>query len=293
MSSHDEVAHAWAHQTGRARTGYAMFSDGATIYSHGRHFPIARHITTPAGDRAVMFTTRGYSVSTSQHKGIVSRAISHILTFRVDDVMAETTAAHMANRQGLIASAIEAARKAARARTRASLYLDDAAVFVAHANAYAAAFGLDVEPVTVEGLDAAAAEATRRAAEQRAADEAARKAREAEHARSIRDRVKAWLRGEGHRPPHTPVPMVRVVGDRVETSWGAQAPLSDALQAYRVAKACRQARRGVEVGGPRVHGWGTASIDARGTIRVGCHTIPFRLAQLAARLAGLDTPQSA
>lgn len=70
------VAHMWANQLqDEARTSTRnLYFNGATIYSYGSHFPIASHIEFN-GKEAVLFTTRDYSVTTSQHKFIVYRAI--------------------------------------------------------------------------------------------------------------------------------------------------------------------------------------------------------------------------
>lgn len=48
-----------------------MFIEGNTIYSYGRHFPIA----TRVGTTKVLFTSKGYSVTTARHKGLVKRAL--------------------------------------------------------------------------------------------------------------------------------------------------------------------------------------------------------------------------
>lgn len=66
----DMVAHLWAHQAqDSARIGGRgnFYFEGDTIYSYGSHFPIARHVETKRG-RAVLFTTRDYSVTTSGHQ---------------------------------------------------------------------------------------------------------------------------------------------------------------------------------------------------------------------------------
>lgn len=76
--SHDVVAHNWAHQTGRKRRGFNVFYEGATIYSYGHHFPIAKHVVTPSGERVVVMTRDSYSISTSKHISIVWRAASHL-----------------------------------------------------------------------------------------------------------------------------------------------------------------------------------------------------------------------
>ena len=286
MATHEQVSHAWAHQTGRQCNGPNMHYSGPTIYSYGSHFPIARHITAPDGHAAILFTTRGSSSSsTSAHKNLTRQACSHLRVFDVDNVLAETAAHHAANHAGIVEAATERAKKAARARTQASWHLDCARQLLDSANAYAVAFNVPADALSLDGLDAWAAEAERRAAEQRAADAAARKAQEAAERLSIRDRVRAWMRGESVYV-RTRTPMVRVAGDMIETTWGASASLAEALRAYRVAQACRRDGRGIE--GPEVGAWGRASIDAKGNITVGCHRIPFRFAQLAACVAGID-----
>src|SRR5271155_4054848 len=72
-----EVPHLWAHRTQEdARNGQGnLYFTGDTIYSYGGHFPIARHVANEAGERAVLFTTATYSVTTSGHCSAVRSAI--------------------------------------------------------------------------------------------------------------------------------------------------------------------------------------------------------------------------
>ena len=72
--SSSEVAHIWASQVqmnGRNSNNNFYFDDG-TIYSYGKHFPIA----TIVGD-IVLFTLRTYSNTTAKHIGKVRSAVSH------------------------------------------------------------------------------------------------------------------------------------------------------------------------------------------------------------------------
>src|SRR5260370_7685600 len=60
-----EIPHLWAHRTqdeARNRQGNLYFT-GDTIYSYGSHFPVARHVTNPAGERGALFTTPTYTVT--------------------------------------------------------------------------------------------------------------------------------------------------------------------------------------------------------------------------------------
>lgn len=71
FSSHSEVAHIWAQQTQNEGSASRMFFENGTIYSYGRHFPIA----TIEGD-TVLFTKRNYSSSTTKHKWKAHQAVS-------------------------------------------------------------------------------------------------------------------------------------------------------------------------------------------------------------------------
>lgn len=65
------VAQAFA-QGREGRSGH-LYTEGDTIYSYGPHFPIARIV----GDKKVIFTKRGYSMTTSHHKNLVRRALQN------------------------------------------------------------------------------------------------------------------------------------------------------------------------------------------------------------------------
>jgi hypothetical protein len=85
--SPDMVAHAWANQTQtEARNaGNTLYFYGDKIYSYGSHFCIAKHVTNDQGERATLFTTRGYSVSTSKHISIVRNASNHLNVIYCND----------------------------------------------------------------------------------------------------------------------------------------------------------------------------------------------------------------
>lgn len=55
----------------------SMFIDGDTIFSYGYHFPIARKTdkTDENGRKIVLFTDRGYSMTTAKHKSQVYSAL--------------------------------------------------------------------------------------------------------------------------------------------------------------------------------------------------------------------------
>jgi hypothetical protein len=78
----DAVAHAWSRQDqerGREadKTGGRIFFEGPTIYSYGRHFPIATFYQRKGKEKIVLFTKREYSPTTSAHMGAARGAVSH------------------------------------------------------------------------------------------------------------------------------------------------------------------------------------------------------------------------
>lgn len=289
MANHNEVAHAWANQTGRACKGFNMFYEDRTIYSYGYHFPIARICDDgECADPAILFASKGYSVSTAKHKSIVSRAIDHhhYRVFVVENVNARTPAQHLANWEASIKQAREAMGRAKRARKNASWYLDDAEQCANRCNEYSDAFNLGLSRVSLETLDAAAGEAIARAEAMRKEAELARAKAERERALRDRERLRAWLQGADVFPPHTRVPYVRVKGDAVETTWGATVPLHDALGLWGMMKHARATHSAREFLEKRIGDFRLTSVTPTGA-RVGCHYIPFKYAQLAAYAAGL------
>lgn len=82
----DDVAHIFAHQKQEnARNSCSnFFFEKDTIYSYGRHFPIAKFVENN-GDKVLLFTTRTYSSSTARHINIVKNACSHIRKIYCND----------------------------------------------------------------------------------------------------------------------------------------------------------------------------------------------------------------
>jgi hypothetical protein len=80
-SDNSEIAHLWAHkaQSSARNPRGNFYFNGDTIYSYGSHFPIARIVTVERGpnkgQEAILFTTRGYSSTTSGHIREVRSAV--------------------------------------------------------------------------------------------------------------------------------------------------------------------------------------------------------------------------
>jgi hypothetical protein len=79
------VAHNWANHIGKGVKASNLFFERENIYSYGHHFLIAKHVVGQRGERAVLFTQRTYSKSTTAHLTIVKNASSHLDMLYVPD----------------------------------------------------------------------------------------------------------------------------------------------------------------------------------------------------------------
>ena len=102
------------------------------------------------------------------------------------------------------------------------------------------------------------------------------------------ERIAEWLAGGRVAYPHgLPVACRVIGGDTVETSRGARVPLVDALRMAGLAKACRDAGRGMDLRGVAVGQYAGTRIDSTGTLVIGCHSIPWEsIADAMARHEG-------
>lgn len=219
----DMVAHLWAHQTqDYARNPHGNFYfQGTTIYSYGTHFPIARHVD----ENTILFTTRGYSPTTSKHICCVRSAMpGGKRVFYVHNPAADWIGAHRDNHDKLLATIKDCERAFAGSRLKKAAYLKDWEHAILAANVYAKHFKLNRKPaklkvtaamkaaIKISNEKLAVHEAKVEAAREKKAEEyrqwAARNAEEAkrreeEKARELAEweatkteKWAAWLRGE-------------------------------------------------------------------------------------------------
>jgi hypothetical protein len=288
----EECIHRWAGRGQPEGHSANTFFSGGTLYSYGRHFPVARWVRVRrTGEVVVFFTSRGYSNTTSKHKREARYAIPNdVRVVTVANVEGDGVNTHLANLRAFETDAkyclTRAAMPRVRQTTRASLRGEAARTF-AEGNAYAELVGLRerIGPADPNDLEKWAAEAHEAdLAEQKAAEAASKRAAEAyaaERAEGLagwRDRLAAWKDGgpyPGECPdyssPDAQLAFLRVRGRVVETS-------------RRVAVPFRAARPVVEAvvnGTDLPEGFGVDAFALRGIDRtarlvtVGCHRIPF------------------
>jgi hypothetical protein len=230
-----EVPHLWAHQSqdeARNSTG-SLYFEGPTIYSYGSHFPIARHITNERGERAVLFTTAHHSVTTSGHCSAAARAIPpNVPIFHVPHLRNswDNLPNHTDNVESYVRRISELLGKAKRARTNRDWHQREALALREQLQRYAAFFDLSDVAVPESGeLDALQSLIAAHEEEERQRREEAARLAEGKRRREQADQIQRFLAGDPQASCIPRVsPMLRVVGDEVQTSLGARFPVSHA-----------------------------------------------------------------
>jgi hypothetical protein len=231
VMDNDMVAHVWAAQSqDDARNPQRNFYfEGDTIYSYGRHFPIARFVD---GKRAVLFTTRTYSNTTAGHIHTVRRALHglNLPVFHIEHPGDKPRSSDVKrDYEQRIDTAME---QAARARLKSVALMEQAQNLAREANEFAEFFGwewrLPVPELSEEKIKAARKAVRESNAKRRKENEerAERYRKEAEE-RAARDAVtrEAWLRGENVRYPGSRLGQ-RAGGHAAPRSWRYGADLA-------------------------------------------------------------------
>ena len=293
--NHSQVTHVWANQSKAKAKGFNVFFEGPTIYSHGRHFPIATHVKNSQGQPAVIFTRRDYSVSTSHHKSLVMNALDYgrsIPIFYGEPGNAATKPELRKSFAVYIADAKKLAIKAKRARTRAAIYAEQASDLLDKASKFNAFFKLGMKVPAFEALlsdeefqrmKKASADATRR-------ERLAQEKREADARKADAECFEAWKNGSGRYCPWSYATdangstYLRIKDGEVQTSRGAEVPLDHAKRVFRFVKACKEQgqewhRNGSQV---RIGHFNLDKVTPEGNITAGCHFITWeRIAECA------------
>lgn len=264
-----EVAHIWANQSRERATGSHFYFDGATVYSYGSHFPIARHYKG-----VVLFTSEGYSSTTSKHKSYVRGACSHLTSFTVANVMRDPCREDVKNYGEQIK---DLSLKAAKARNpdAALKILENA---VNEANDFCERFKFKTRFTMPDNLDELREKAKASAKREREA-KAKREAKQQAEAQEI---IQQWIAGEAVTIPHfigkvylrRQPPIAKAEMGVMETSKGAKVELSEAEKAFRFAVKMRE--RGWHRNGDtfQIGDYQLDAINEQGVV-AGCHRVAW------------------
>jgi len=301
-----QIPHLWAHRTqeeARNRQGNLYFT-GDTIYSYGSHFPIARHVTNDAGERAVLFTTAIYSVTTSSHCSAVRSAIpSGIPVFHVPNVchgrysgselIADDHAGNLADYTERIEKHVVTSARA-RSSYAKEWNHEHAVCLRDEAFAYCAFFGLPVPSIPeVPELNSDALTAIRKREAKRTAEKAEQTKRErAEALVRQQELINKWRAGQYSGCFYDVPAMLRITGDEVQTSRGARFPISHAKRGLTFVRKVRESGQPYVRNGRTIHlgSYAIDRIEQDGTVKAGCHVVSWEeIERLAPVLDSLPT----
>lgn len=272
------VAHLWAAQTqhhARNSANNFWFRD-SVIYSCGPYFPIARHVKGQ-----VLITTCNYSNTTRKHKQIVANAVRHLPRIYCVNPLAETTIDHQKNLCAARMACLDSLANAAWARTYTQMHVSNAENYVKEHAAYRALFGLDLDEELIIAEEWKPA-AQSRIATQKNIDDAGRatiKKQEEQRQERLKKDLNEWKTDTSTWRTFYNLPVaLRINGETVQTSHGADVPASHARRVYLIAKDIR-----ARINTPYINNGHTLhcgafkiqSIDAEGTLIAGCHTITY------------------
>lgn len=291
--SNSELPHIWAAQSqdsGRTSNG-SFYFDGPTIYSYGRHFPIA----TIDGEN-VFFTLRSYSNTTGKHIGKTRAAVSHKNFIFVWEVPVGNflylTQTHDANFYAWKRELSEVVKELGNKRIRnIGSRVNDAKRIISQIEKYCQYFKLPVKDKELKKLIETAenpqfVEMARAAAEKQAAaherkvKEAARaydvyiemwRERRDEEINELPDNTKSLISFYANQAAAYTRLRFNPDTERVETSKGVEIPAEIAKRAYFALNGCLSSScNGLSI--PVLHY--TITETGKDYIKAGCHTIP-------------------
>ena len=114
-----EVLRLWASAAQDSARSGSVFFEGDTVYSYGRHWPLAR-ICRGAGGTLVLTNSRRYSVTTAKHQGMACGAVGDMRQTAVpvvEDRGADGHAVNLAYLTAKIATRLDRAARAMQTRT--------------------------------------------------------------------------------------------------------------------------------------------------------------------------------
>jgi hypothetical protein len=275
------VAHVWAQQGqdyGR-NSGTSFYFSGKTIYSYGSHFPIATFVNL----NTVLMTTRSYSSTTAKHIGRVRQAIPDrckIIYVHIPSRTPDAVKLNLTEFSDDIARLIPLYQKA---RQRKDFILCDINDLVRNGNAYAELVKSKKRFKYVDADNAVSISKNHKKAwkAKRTKEANERKRIEAERTAHGKKQLNEWASGKRSQIPYNvqelPVKL-RVKGDTIETSHGADFPLKFGKRAYLQAKDCKDNGKTWETNGKtiRLGHFQIDSIDATGTVTAGCHVVEYK-----------------
>lgn len=109
-------------------------------------------------------------------------------------------------------------------------------------------------------------------------------------ARLNADKIAAWLSGHTNIVPrHGDSALLRIKGQAIQTSWGAEFPVDHGKRAFAVIAHCRRTGSEWHTNGKTIHlgPFAVNTISAEGDVKAGCHLVRWPAIERVAKELGL------
>lgn len=302
-----EVAHAWAKQDQyEGREGsrvLRIFFEGPTIFSYGRHFPIATFHQKKGQPKVVLFTTRTYSNTTSAHIWAARGASSHFPHIYCQSPTDAASGRHDDNMKNWESEAANVAINLAKAK-KPEKYLSAIASLRREMEAYAAYFKCGVKKYKFRFLMIENQETGKKLTVKERAEEAARNklakerqaVREAEDAKRNAARVEREIAefraGERDYVNGSEFTLLRFQNGQIETSKRVNIEFEEAKRYYDRLKSLQfrfsnQGMLSTNDQGSEFQGYALRTVT-REYFEIGCHKILYSELDSVAKAAGFS-----
>ncbi len=288
--NNSQVAHCWANQTKAKGRGSNFFFEGASIYSYGHHFEVARLVQTERNKTIALHTTTNYSVTTQRHKQEARMACHnlhesfHVPSFPMRRDMPPERTWFKDVFKHYHDKAVESYRKAKRARVYTDMHLRIAEEAIANARLLKSHFpkatkGLRIRSVNddeIARIEAKAKAQAKRDRKERARRDKLNKERiereEGEWLNHERDRISYGMRYDIKHRRY--LLRKHATKDRIETSHGAEVTMREGEAFYKVIDRYRD--RPTECPQANVNGFRLTRLEESGAV-IGCHTLSWEV----------------
>jgi hypothetical protein len=260
--NNSELAHKFAEQTqyeGRNSNG-SFFFDNCTIYSYGRHFPIAKVYTNQRGVEALLFTFRTYSNTTSKQISITKAATRQYK--RVYCYNPEMS--HTDNFKAWLNLAEIQAEKLLKAK-KPEIYISELGRLSNQANEYADFFDIEIPDILKMVLSIKDKKENLEYMAKRSEIIKVNQAKKLkEDKKEFKEQITKWFNYETQRIyAKYKFDFLRVNNERIETTQAVQIPIEIAKRLYNKIKA-NNLRVGEQILNYRVE-------QTDDIIKIGCH----------------------
>ena len=267
-----EVAHLFANQLqneARTSTGNFYFNSNG-LFSYGSHFCIAKHVTNATGQRALLFTSRGYSNTTAKHISIARSATSHLNKIFCANP-AESIDQNMYSFLKEVENCFRCVEIAKQQRTKLKLF-SEIEYIKNKVTVFCDFYAIDIQKnysklyealnTNFDGLDEYRDKAKK-------LDEAQKKADLKEKLKKHKDQLNKWRNGEVYSLYlHNGFDYLRKEGENLRTSQGVQISLQCAKSLYN--------NLGPNLIGQKVNDMYEINEVNKDFIKIGCHKITIK-----------------